>query len=82
MPYQEHAAESEFYTSDYDLAELNSHTYGLGILYSRPHGIASMNIPIVNKKVSLEAVDLKASMYNRSTGLNGFIVSVGFKVGF
>ncbi|MDF1696286.1 MAG: DUF3570 domain-containing protein [Saprospiraceae bacterium] len=82
LPYQEHLASNEFYTSDYDLAGLTSHTYGLGVLYSQPDGIASVKIPFVNKKLSLDAIDLKGSIYNRSTGLNGFIISVGAKVNF
>ena len=82
LPYKEHSVDSQFYTSDFDLSALSSHTFGGGILYSKSGGIASMKIPLVNRKLTLETIDLKGSIYMRSTGLKGFIVSVGTKVSF
>ncbi len=82
LPYKENDSHSQFYTSDYDLSALSSHTFGAGILYSRPEGIASVKIPIIDKKLTLESIDLKGSIYQRSTGLNGFIISIGAKVSF
>lgn len=82
-PYKEHDAATELYTSDFDLSALESHTFGLGILYSPSGGIAKTKVPFIKgKQLSLDAIDFKASIYNRSTGLNGYIVSLGFKIGF
>lgn len=81
-PYKEHHSQNELYTSDFDLSDLSSHTFGLGVLYSRSDGIAKVKLPLVNKTLSLESIDLKGSIYQRSTGLNGFIVSLGAKVSF
>ena len=83
QPYQEHLSTSEFYTSDFDLSALNSQTYGIGLLYSPPNGIAKVNFPLMeNRALRLEAIDLKASIFSRSTGLSAFIISVGAKVKF
>ena len=72
-PFNEHLTTEEFYTSDYDLSELNSHQYGFGISYT----------DIFTKghiwKFRLKSIDLKYSHYKRSTGLNANIVSAGIK---
>ena len=85
-PYREHLfgdqVQGQFYTSDFDLSELQSHTYGLGLLYSPASPIASIGIPFAKRKLQLEAIDLKGSIYDRSTGLKGWIVSMGFKMSF
>ncbi len=81
--YQEHVQDANFYTSDYDLSALTSNTLGLGILYSPSDGLANIKIPFVkNRILMIESIDLKGAVYNRSTGLNAFIVSLGVKVGF
>ena len=72
-PYEELVSTNEFYTSDYDLSEFNSNQYSLGISYT----------DIFTKrriwKLGLKSVDLKYSNYERNTGLNSNIVSLGFK---
>ena len=72
-PYEELVSTNEFYTSDYDLSKFNSNQYSLGISYT----------DIFTKrriwKLGLKSVDLKYSNYERNTGLNSNIVSLGFK---
>jgi len=59
------------------------HTYGVGLLYSPADPIAKIGIPFAGKrKLNVEAIDLKGSIYDRSTGLKGWIVSMGIKMSF
>ncbi|MBM1106308.1 DUF3570 domain-containing protein [Aurantibacter crassamenti] len=61
----------EFYTSDYDLSKYDAHQYGLGFRYR--------DIFTRTKLLGfgLKAIDLRLVNYNRSNGLNAFIVSLG-----
>ena len=72
-PYEQLLSNDEFYTSDYDLSEFNSNQFGFGVSYT----------DIFTKrriwKLGLKSVDLKYSNYERNTGLNSSIVSLGFK---
>lgn len=77
--FREHQSSQEFYTSDYDLSELHSHTFGIGILYGKSDGIASMKIPFTKSQISIESIDLKYSHFDRSTGLHANIISLGFR---
>ena len=61
----------DFYTSDYDLSKYHSHQYGLGIRYRDIFTRAKL------LRLGLKAVDLRFANYNRSNGLNAFIVSLG-----
>ena len=61
----------KYYTSDYDLSNFDAHQYGIGIRYKDL---------LANTKIlgfGLKSLDLRGSMYNRSTGLDSFIVSFG-----
>jgi len=71
--YQKENAVStfDFYTSDYDLSAFNAHQYGMGIRYKDI---------FTNAKVftfGLKTVDLRINKYDRSDGLNAFIISLG-----
>lgn len=61
----------DFYTSDYDLSKYNSHQYGLGIRYRDIFTSAKI------LRFGLKSVDLRFSKYDRSDGLNAFIISLG-----
>lgn len=79
LPYKQHSLTDAFYTSDYDLSELNSHSYGLGISYAPASGLARFKLPFKNRKLFMvKGVDLKYSHYNRSNGLKADIISLGF----
>ncbi|MEX0312976.1 MAG: DUF3570 domain-containing protein [Allomuricauda sp.] len=61
----------DFYTSDYDLSKYNAHQYGAGIQYKDI---------FTNAKIltfGLKTIDLRFSQYDRSDGLNAFIVTLG-----
>jgi len=61
----------DFYTSDYDLSKYNSHQYGLGARYRDIFTKTKILL------FGLKAVDLRLTKYDRSDGLNAFIVSLG-----
>ena len=82
-PYKAHSINDVYYTSDFDLSELHSHTYGFGVLYGRADGLLKIKTPF--KKGSylvLDRIDLKYSHFDRSTGLSADIISLGLKLGF
>lgn len=62
---------SEFYTSDYDLSQYDAHQYGVGIRYKDIFTTAKL------LKFGLKTLDLRLHNYDRSDGLNAFIVSFG-----
>ncbi|WP_136468440.1 DUF3570 domain-containing protein [Flagellimonas onchidii] len=61
----------EFYTSDYDLSKYNAHQYGVGIQYKDIFTSAKI------LTFGLKTIDLRFSQYDRSDGLNAFIVTLG-----
>ena len=79
LPYKEHTLDEEFYTSDYDLAALDSHTYGLGIRYAPVNGLARIKFPMGKHKdvLLLRGFDLRFAHYERSPGLKANVVSLG-----
>lgn len=72
-PYNQHLSSSEFYTSDYDLSEFDANQYGLAIRYT------DIFTKFHIRKFGLKSVDLKYSLYQRSTGLDAGIITAGFK---
>ncbi|SHG16727.1 DUF3570 domain-containing protein [Flagellimonas flava] len=61
----------EFYTSDYDLSSYYAHQYGVGIQYKDL---------LANAKLfsfGLKTIDLRFNAYDRSDGLNAYIISLG-----
>lgn len=71
-PYQQHALSEKYYSSDYDLSTLSSNTVGMGLRYAPPGGI--LKVPRFN------ALELRYSHYDRSTGLTADIVTMLIKV--
>jgi hypothetical protein len=71
--YEQEAAlsSSSFYTSDYDLSKYQALQYGLGIRYTDIFTKAKI------LSFGLKALDLRLNNYNRSDGLNAFIVTLG-----
>ena len=82
-PYKAHSVADNYYTSDYDLSELHTHTYGIGILYGKAGGLFKIKTPFKKRPhLVIENIDIKYSHYDRSTGLVGDIISLGIKIGF
>lgn len=61
----------DFYTSDYDLSDYNAHQYGFGIRYKDIFTKAKVFA------FGLKTIDLRFNQYDRSDGLNAFIVTLG-----
>ncbi len=77
-PYKEHDLNQEFYSSDFDLSALHSHSYGLGVRWSPADGIGRMKMPFKRRKfLVIKSMDLKYSHYDRSTGMKADIISFG-----
>ncbi|MGB6151553.1 MAG: DUF3570 domain-containing protein, partial [Pricia sp.] len=60
-----------FYTSDYDLSKYQAHQYGMGLRYEDIFTKASIF------GLGMKALNLRVNSYNRSDGLNAFIISLG-----
>ncbi len=71
--YVKDAAQSsfDFYTSDYDLSRYDANQYGMGIRYKDIFAKAKIFT------FGLKTLDLRVNKYDRSDGLNAFIVSLG-----
>ena len=69
----------EFYTSDYDLSDLNSLKVGIGFQYSPIMGVSNFKSPFRrNKTAQLKSIGLRTAYYDRSDGLNAWMVSLDF----
>ncbi|MCB0581253.1 MAG: DUF3570 domain-containing protein [Phaeodactylibacter sp.] len=78
LPYKQHHLDAEFYTSDYDLAALDSHTFGMGVRYAPVNGLARLRMPLGKKKdMLLRGFDLRYAHYLRAPGLKADVVSLG-----
>jgi hypothetical protein len=71
MAYGEHVKNKEYYTSDFDLSTLNSTMFGLGVRYAPPGGVLGLT--------RFNALEVRYSHYERSTGLNAEIISLAAK---
>ncbi|PKQ63168.1 hypothetical protein BZG02_10435 [Labilibaculum filiforme] len=73
------SSSSEFYTSDYDLSDFNSVKVGVGFQYSPVMGISNFKSPLRKNKVAqLKSIGLRTAYYDRSDGLNAWLVSLDF----
>ena len=69
----------EFYTSDYDLSDFDSYKVGLGLQYSPVMGIGNFKSPFRKNKIAqFKSIGLRAAYYDRSDGLNAWLVSLDF----
>ena len=75
-PFAQHINSEKFYTSDFDLSALSSHKIGLSIKYAPIYGLARAKIPFSKRIYQLESIQLRSAYYQRTTGLNAFIVSL------
>ena len=73
----------EFYTSDYDLSDLNSTKIGLGLQYSPVMGVGSFKSPFrKGKQAQFKSIGLRTAYYDRSDGLSAWLVSLDFAFTF
>lgn len=81
-PYAAHTSAEDFYTSDYDLAALDSHKVGVGIGYVPLYGIGRIQVPYTRQLVVFDKLQFRSAYYQRSTGLHSalFSIDLGFKL--
>jgi hypothetical protein len=81
-PYKAHLSTEELYTSDYDLAGINSHKAGLGLRYSPLEGITHFGLPFSRNSTQFKSIEVRGGNYWRSDGLKAFIISadLGFTI--
>lgn len=70
--YGQHNPLAEYFTSDYDLAPLNSNFYGVGIRMVPPKGVLGLQ--------HLNMIEIRYGHYNRSSGLTSDVITLNFKV--
>lgn len=70
-PKEQALSTFDFYTSDYDLSNYDAHQYGIGVQYKDIFTSAR----VLN--FGLKTINLQFSQYDRSDGLNAFIVTLG-----
>jgi hypothetical protein len=70
-PYQTHNVSDEFYSSDFDLSKLESHSGGIGFRAVSADGILGIT--------RLNMIEIRFDHYNRSTGLASNIISLHAK---
>ena len=70
-PYKSLAANSIYYTSDYDLSTCSSNFGGLSGRY---------NIMKSYGKVALNSIDFRAGYYQRSDGLKSYVLTIGLQI--
>jgi hypothetical protein len=73
---------AEFYTSDYDLSDFNSYKLGIGFQYSPVMGISHFKVPFRKRTAQLKSMGLRTAYYDRSDGLNAWLVSLEFAFTF
>ena len=74
-PYQTHQITDNFYTSDYDLANLSSKKIGIGLSYEPLYGLFRHRLK--NRINVLKKMEVRYAWYQRSDGLHAFIISMG-----
>ena len=70
-PYGQHVKTEEFYSSDFDLSQLESNSGGMGFRAVSPDGILGIT--------RLNTIEIRFDHYNRSTGLVSNIISLHAK---
>lgn len=70
-PYKSHAVTDAYFTSDYDLSQLQSQFYGTGIRWVPAKGVFGLK--------HWNMLELRYGHYQRSTALNSDIVSLNFR---
>lgn len=72
-PYNSHLSTSDFYTSDYDLAQFDSHQWGFSLAYRSVFNTLKVF------DFGLKSAQIRAQNYQRSDGLSAFVISSAFQ---
>lgn len=82
-PKNQHLSTETYYTSDYDLAGLYAHKYGVGLKYYPTFGLLRSQ-PIFNTHgvFMFKYIELRSAIYKRSTDFSAFNISINLGFGF
>lgn len=70
-PYKENIADSDYYTSNYDLSTFMSHFMGLGIRMAPPNGILGMK--------HINMLEIRYGYYTKNINFNANVVTLNLK---
>ncbi|MCS3802287.1 DUF3570 domain-containing protein [Niastella sp. OAS944] len=70
-PYQQHTAQEQFFTSNYDLSNFNSNFLGAGIRLAPPKGVFGIQ--------HFNMIELRYGHYTKNINMNANIVSMNLK---
>lgn len=71
-PYQQHTAQEQFFTSNYDLSNFNSNFLGAGIRLAPPKGVFGIQ--------HFNMIELRYGHYTKNINMNANIVSMNIKL--
>lgn len=81
-PYKSHTSTSQYYSSDYDLAAMQTHRVGMGLKYYPDSPI--LRSPRSTDFIGIfqfNYVEVRSAYYTRTTGLNAFNISLNLGFG-
>ncbi len=70
--YQQHTAQNEYYTSNYDLSKFNSNFLGAGVRLAPPNGIFGMQ--------HFNMIELRYGHYTKNIAMNANIITMNIKL--
>ena len=70
-PYEEHTAQDQYYTSNYDFSKFNSSFFGVGLRIVPPKGVFGIQ--------HLNMLELRYGHYKKDIGMNSNIISMNLK---
>ncbi|AEV98255.1 hypothetical protein A4D02_23155 [Niastella koreensis] len=70
-PYEQHTAQNEFYTSNYDLSKFNSNFLGAGIRLAPPNGVFGVK--------HWNMLEIRYGHYTKNINMNANIISLNIK---
>ena len=79
-PHKQHRLSEAYFTSDFDLSQFDSHSFGLGFHWSPLMGIGRFRLFSKHKPTLFRSIDVRYTHYRRSDGLSSNLI--GFDFGF
>jgi hypothetical protein len=70
-PYEQHTAQNEFYTSNYDLSKFNSNFLGAGVRLAPPNGVFGVK--------HWNMLEIRYGHYTKNINMNANIISLNIK---
>lgn len=76
-PFATHQSSANYFTSDFDLSEFDSHRFGVGLKIAPLFGLFNFKSKANKRTNVLKNIDLRYSHYRRSDGLVANLYSIG-----